>query len=151
MRLPLLPQRHKDAILGAIRKFPKIGFVMKWNGGEVPKNIPANVFPAEWLSQQDILGHPKVRAFISHGGLLSTQEAVFFAVPMIVFPIFAEQDYNAERIHGAERGIKMEIADLTEETIEDAIREILRNKKYKHKTIISVPKLFCLCSFLFTS
>lgn len=132
LKLPSLPQGHQDAIFQAIRKFPKIGFVMKWNGGEVPKNIPDNVLPAEWLSQQDILAHPKIRAFITHGGLLSIQESVYHGVPMIAFPTFAEQDYNAERIHGAGRGIRMEIADLTEEKMENAIREILTNKKFEN-------------------
>lgn len=103
---------------------------MKWNGGEQPKDIPKNVLLAEWLSQQDILAHPKIRAFISHGGLLSTQEAVYYAVPSIVFPVFAEQDYNAERIQGGERGIKMELFQLTEEKMDHALREILTNKKY---------------------
>ncbi|ODN01700.1 UDP-glucuronosyltransferase 1-8 [Orchesella cincta] len=131
MKLPLLPQRHKDAIFGAIRKFPSIGFLMKWNGGPVSKDIPENVMTGEWLPQQEILSHPNVRAFISHGGLLGTQEAVFHAVPVIVFPFFAEQDYNAQRIHSAERGIMMEICDLTEAKLENAIREILTNPRYK--------------------
>ncbi|CAL8083081.1 unnamed protein product [Orchesella dallaii] len=131
MKLPLLPQRHRDAIFGAIRKFPSIGFLLKWNGGPVPLDIPDNVMTGEWLPQQDILAHKNVRAFISHGGLLGTQEAVFHAVPMVVFPIFAEQDYNAQRVHSAERGIMMEICDMTEEKLENAIREILTNPRYK--------------------
>lgn len=102
---------------------------MKWNGGEVPTNIPKNVLPAEWLPQQDILANRKIRGFISHGGLLGTQEAMFNAVPMIIFPFFAEQDYNAARIAGAECGIKMEISELTSEKLENSIREILTNKR----------------------
>lgn len=97
MRLPILPKHLLKAIFEAIKKFPNFGFIMKWNGGPVPDDIPDNILTAEWLAQQDILAHPKVRAFISHGGLLSTQEAVYHGVPMIVFPIFAEQDYNAQR------------------------------------------------------
>lgn len=129
MRLPLLPLRIKEAIFTAFRKFPEIGFIMKWNGGPTPEDIPSNVFAAEWLAQQDILAHRKAIAFISHGGLLSTQEAVYHSVPIIVFPIFAEQDYNAQRIHSKERGIMMEISDLTAEKMEQAIREIVTNKK----------------------
>lgn len=136
LRLPNLPQKFQDAIFEAIAKFPSIGFVMKWNGGEVPKNMPKNVLPLEWLPQQDIVANPKIRGFISHGGLLSTQEAVYNAVPIIVFPFFAEQDYNAQRIHGAERGIMMEISELTAGNLEHSIREILTNKKCAAFTIL---------------
>lgn len=156
MKLPLLPKGHQDAIFGAIKKFPNIGFVMKWNGGPVPHDLPDNVITGEWLSQQDILAHPKARAFISHGGLLGTQEAVYHAVPIIVFPIFAEQDYNADRIHAAERGIMMEISTLTEDKLERAIREILTNTKYafyKLKIVLinafsSIIRYYMILTFL---
>ncbi len=39
-------------------------------------------------------GHPKCKGFITHGGLLSMQEAVVHAVPMIVFPIFVSDKLN---------------------------------------------------------
>ena len=34
-------------------------FVIKWDG-EVPKDFPANVFPASWLPQQRVLGKNKL-------------------------------------------------------------------------------------------
>jgi glucuronosyltransferase len=68
------------------------------------------------------------KAFITHGGLLSIQEAITFAVPMIVFPIFAEQDYNAARVERTGRGISLEISTLTLPQLEGAIQEVLTNK-----------------------
>jgi len=56
--------------------------------------------------------------------LLSIQEALFNGVPMISFPIFAEQDYNAERVHRKKRGIRLEITTVTQKELEDAINEI---------------------------
>jgi glucuronosyltransferase len=82
------------------------------------KALTCNVF--------DILAlKPKV--FITHGGLLSIQEAITFAIPMIVFPIFAEQDYNAARVDRTGRGINLEISTLTLPQLEGAIEEILTN------------------------
>ena len=64
---------------------------------------------------------------MTHGGYLGTQEAVYHGVPLIVFPIFAEQDYNAERIHRVGNGIRLEVTTLTEKDLTDAISAILTN------------------------
>ena len=69
----------------------------------------------------------KPKAFITHGGLLSIQEAITFGIPMIALPIFAEQDYNAFRIERKKRGIRLDIGELTVEDFQGAIAEILTN------------------------
>jgi len=71
------------------------------------------------------LAHPKIRAFISHGGALSTQEAVYFGVPTIVMPLFADQDFNALRIQSRRRGIRLEVCGLTEKDFGAAIQKII--------------------------
>ena len=44
-----------------------------------------------WLPQNDLLGHPATRVFLTHGGIHSLYEAVYHAVPMVVVPIGADQ------------------------------------------------------------
>lgn len=68
----------------------KTKFLWRWNGDR-PEDMPKNVFTAAWMPQQDVLGHKKCKGFITHGGLLSMQEAVVHGVPMIVFPIFVRK------------------------------------------------------------
>lgn len=80
------PPHIRDAFFNSIGK-SKSKFLWRWKG-ERPADMPKNVFTAAWMPQQDILGHPKCKGFITHGGLLSMQEAVVHGVPMIVFPIF---------------------------------------------------------------
>ncbi|KAJ8928777.1 hypothetical protein NQ314_018635 [Rhamnusium bicolor] len=41
--------------------------------------------------------HPNVVGFITHGGLLSVTEAVFYGVPMVGIPIFGGQRMNVAR------------------------------------------------------
>lgn len=98
-------------------------FVLSWKGPR-PKTIPANVFTTEWLSQKAVLSHPNIKGFITHGGLSSLQEATAAGVPVIVFPIFAEQDYNAMRIKAHGLGIVLEIADFNEQDLTTAINSL---------------------------
>jgi len=88
-----------------------------------------------------IAGHPQIAGFITHGGLLGIQEAVFHAVPMIAFPLFAEQDYNAQRLESTGRGLKLEIGSFTSLDLQDAIRKISSDPSFK-KNMALVSKRF---------
>ncbi|KAK1587018.1 hypothetical protein Q3G72_008624 [Acer saccharum] len=48
-----------------------------------------------WAPQADILGHPSVGGFLSHCGWNSTLESIVNGIPMIGWPLFAEQKMNA--------------------------------------------------------
>lgn len=48
-----------------------------------------------WGPQIEVLGHGSVGGFLSHCGWSSTLESVVNGVPMIVWPLFAEQRMNA--------------------------------------------------------
>jgi UDP:flavonoid glycosyltransferase YjiC (YdhE family) len=67
---------------------------------------------------------------MTHGGLLSIMEATSHAVPLIVLPIFAEQDYNAGRVHDVGYGIRLEIVGITQNHIQSAIKSVLEEPKY---------------------
>ena len=48
---------------------------------------------------------------------------------MIVIPIFAEQDFNGERVERNGYGIRLELRDLTELQLTTAITSIVENKR----------------------
>lgn len=48
-----------------------------------------------WAPQAQILGHPSVGGFITHCGWNSTLESMVNGVPMIAWPLYAEQKMNA--------------------------------------------------------
>lgn len=71
------------------------------------------------------IGHPNVRVFVSHGGLLGTSEAAYCGVPMVVTPIFGDQPLNAKSIESRKMGKIVHYEDLTTENIKAAIEEAL--------------------------
>ncbi|KAJ3674813.1 hypothetical protein LUZ60_005429 [Juncus effusus] len=52
------------------------------------------VWPS-WVPQIEILAHPSVGGFMTHCGWNSVMESLWFGVPMIPWPIYAEQHLNA--------------------------------------------------------
>ena len=57
--------------------------------------LPGHVHLLDWLPQNDLLGHNTTRLFIAHCGAGGVYEALYHAVPILCFPLFAEQEHNA--------------------------------------------------------
>ncbi|WZY94637.1 hypothetical protein YC2023_066966 [Brassica napus] len=61
-----------------------------------------------WAPQAAVLEKPAVGGFISHGGWNSTLESLWFGVPTAIWPLYAEQKFNAfEMVE--ELGLSVEI------------------------------------------
>lgn len=77
-----------------------------------------------------IPAHPNLKAFITHGGLLSLTEASSAGIPLIVIPIFGDQYHNAAAVVGRGQGVRLDYANFTAESLSWAVGEILSNPKY---------------------
>uniref|UniRef100_A0AC35FPX4 Glucuronosyltransferase n=1 Tax=Panagrolaimus sp. PS1159 TaxID=55785 RepID=A0AC35FPX4_9BILA len=122
----------KQAFLEAFAEFPDINFLWKYEKDEhqVAKGYK-NVFTGKWLPQNDILDHPKLLAFISHGGMNSIMEGSSKGVPMICIPIFADQKRNSFLLQRRGTAIKIDKSEINKENIVAAIKEIINNDKYR--------------------
>lgn len=117
-------------ILEAFRKIPEYTVLCKFELENMPVPLPKNVFLRKWLPQNDILGHNNTKLFITHSGMLSTQEASWHGVPMLGMPIFADQYTNIER--SVERGVAEQLLwpDVTTEALHSKIVKILEDPSY---------------------
>ncbi|KAE9415657.1 hypothetical protein Angca_005232 [Angiostrongylus cantonensis] len=124
------PQRIKDIYLSAFKAYPKVQFIWQYDG--TPFNAePSNVFTQAWLPQQDLLGHPKCRAHITHGGMNSVIESVWHGVPTIGVPLTVAGHDNLLRISARGAGILIPKAESSAEKLIWALREIRKNKYKK--------------------
>ena len=79
----------------------------KWDEDEVA-NLPPNVKLSKWVPQQDLLAHPNLKAFVTHGGLLSLYEAIYHSTPLVGIPLVNDQKGNMVRAarHGYARNLE---------------------------------------------
>ncbi|KAJ4434823.1 hypothetical protein ANN_23394, partial [Periplaneta americana] len=78
-----------------------------------------------------VSGHPNTRVFITHGGLMGTQEAIYTGVPMVGIPLFSDQRLNIENYVTKGIAVKLEYDDITKDNVLEALKTILDNPSYK--------------------
>lgn len=86
-------------ILNAFAQFPEHTFLWKYeecDNDTAPFADFPNVVVRPWWPQTDLLGHPKIKAFITHAGMNSMLEVAFRGKPAITIPLFADQYINAK-------------------------------------------------------
>jgi UDP:flavonoid glycosyltransferase YjiC (YdhE family) len=139
IRSTLLPAEKRDAILKTFAKL-KQKVMWKWEDENLPGK-PDNVFVKKWWPQDDILAHPNVKVFITHGGLLSTSEAIYHGVPVIGVPFFGDQDLNMAKATRAGYGVTVRYTNLTEKALSWALNEVLGSPSFA-ENIKGISKRF---------
>lgn len=76
-----------------------------------------------------LAGHHKIRAFVTHGGLLSMFETVYHAVPVVTMPVFCDHDANSAKAVLDGYALKLELQELTTEKLVWAINEVIHDPR----------------------
>ncbi|KAI1898335.1 hypothetical protein AGOR_G00071270 [Albula goreensis] len=126
-----IPPEKANEFFEAFRQIPQ-RVVWRYTGA-VPDNPPKNVKLMKWLPQNDLLGHPKAKAFITHGGTHGIYEGICNGVPMVMLPLFGDQSDNVERM--VYRGVAESLAvfDVTSDKLLTALNKVINDKSYKEK------------------
>ena len=89
--------------------------------------IPDNFVVKNMVNQVRVL--QEVDAFISHCGMNSVNESLYYGVPIVLFPQQSEQKMVSNRV--AELGAGIMLKNDKPKNIKKAIDEVLNNNKYK--------------------
>ncbi|XP_045809367.1 7-deoxyloganetic acid glucosyltransferase-like [Trifolium pratense] len=83
----------------------------------------------EWVSQEEVLSHKAIGAFLTHSGWNSTLESVVCGVPMICWPYFADQQINSRFVSEVWK-IGLDMKDVCDrKVVENMVNDVMVNRK----------------------
>ncbi|XP_071845396.1 UDP-glucuronosyltransferase 2C1-like isoform X2 [Apostichopus japonicus] len=126
--------RRRDLLEVFARVFSKLPQRVLWrHQGEPPTDIGENTKLTDWLPQNDVLGHPKTRLLIYHGGSSGVIEAIYHGVPMVIIPLFGDQSAHAASIQKKGMGLILDKNNISEETLMEVIQTVINNPSFKER------------------
>ncbi|CAB1336350.1 unnamed protein product [Coregonus sp. 'balchen'] len=104
----------------------------------LPQKVAINTLLVNWLPQNDLLGHPKTRAFVTHRGTNGIYEAIYHGVPMLGLPLIFDH-----MLHLQARGVAkvLEVTSLKVEPMTQALTDILDKRKPYRENMHRMSKL----------
>lgn len=93
-----------------------------------------------WAPQEEVLAHPAVGGFLTHGGWNSTLESIVEGVPMICWPYFMDQQPNS-RLVSEVWNVGIDIKDTCDRSIvEKAIKDLMDVRRDKFLGSVNLYK-----------
>ncbi|CAH0728329.1 unnamed protein product, partial [Brenthis ino] len=131
------PEHLSSSVLQTLTDaFRELPFLVLWKFGNTTMiNKPDNVITNMWFPQQEVLAHPNVKAFITHGGARSLEEALFYEVPLVGLPIVRSRKVFIGEITRFGTGEILDLNYLEKENVKEVITSVITNEKYKNAMI----------------
>ena len=110
------------------------------NNSEHYETLSDNIQIYETVDQMAVLS--VADAFITHCGMNSTSEGLFFQVPLVLFPQTSEQDAVAKRVEELGAGVRLK--SISEEDVILALQQVLNEPEYKNNAV-KISESFQAC------
>lgn len=104
------------------------------------EKLPDNIQIYETVDQMAVLS--VADAFITHCGMNSASEGLYFQVPLVLFPQTQEQDAVAKRVE--ELGAGVRLRSISEEDVLRTLQQIIYESAYKNNAI-KISESFRAC------
>ncbi|XP_055596000.1 UDP-glycosyltransferase UGT5-like [Uranotaenia lowii] len=140
LRSSAMPEETLQVFVQVFRNLPQYNFLWKWETDRAP-DLPPNVMLQKWIPQNDVLAHPNLKLFVTHGGIYGAQEAIYWAKPMLFVPFYGDQHSNARKFQKSGLGLTINIANITVEEFQQKILHIVETPSFQDNSN-NMAKLF---------
>ncbi|KAJ8413488.1 hypothetical protein AAFF_G00079950 [Aldrovandia affinis] len=125
-----LPQDVATDIAAGLARLPH-RVLWRYSGPQIP-TLGKNTKLLSWLPQNDLLSHPKTKAFITHGGENGVYEAIYHGVPIVGIPLFGDNYANLLRLRVKGAAVLLEnLNKLTGQDIWTAVQTVTGDPSYR--------------------
>jgi len=128
-----MPGDKLAMFIECFRRLEQEGMMVIWKWDKPIPNLPANVKLVSWVPQQDLLGHPNLRVFLTHGGLGSLVEAIYHKAVIVGVPLFFDQKPNIARAARKGFASSLDWDNLTTEDMVTSIKKAMQDQEMKAK------------------
>lgn len=126
-----LPMEKLEIFLKVFASMEDVLVLWKFESNVLKERHASNIIIGPWMPQQEILSHKNLKVFITHGGLLSTMEALYYEKPIIGMPFFNDQKFNMARAKSQGYGLTIDYDSLSEDSLRAAIGTIYNDTSYQ--------------------
>ncbi|KAL1006827.1 hypothetical protein UPYG_G00077650 [Umbra pygmaea] len=128
-----LPKEKENMIASALGQIPQ---KVLWRfSGKKPDTLAPNTRVYDWIPQNDLLGHPKIRAFITHGGTNGIYEAIYHGVPMVGIPLFGDQPDNMVHMKAKGAAVVMDFHSMKTQDLVDGLNAVINDTSFKENAM----------------
>ncbi|XP_040823471.1 UDP-glucuronosyltransferase 2B13-like isoform X2 [Ochotona curzoniae] len=103
--------------------------------GKKPDTLGPNTRLYKWIPQNDILGHPKTKAFITHGGANGVFEAIYHGIPMVGIPLFGDQPDNIIYMQTKGAAVMLDFKTMSSADLLSALKTVINDPSYKENVM----------------
>lgn len=115
--------------------------VMWRHGGPKPSTVGNNTLILDWIPQNDLLGHPKTKVFITHGGTNGIYEAIYHRVPILAIPLILDQFDNVVRLKAKGIAEVLEVTELDVDALTQSLQNIVDEKQLYMENMRKISSL----------
>ncbi|XP_005359464.1 UDP-glucuronosyltransferase 2B31-like isoform X1 [Microtus ochrogaster] len=103
--------------------------------GKKPDTLGSNTRLYKWIPQNDLLGHPKTKAFITHGGTNGIYEAIYHGIPVVGIPLFGDQFDNVVHMKTKGAGVRVDFLTMSSTDLLHAVKTVINDPSYKENAM----------------
>ncbi|VDD91822.1 unnamed protein product [Enterobius vermicularis] len=112
-----------------LQTFANLNYTVIWQTNSKPEKLdigplPSNVILIKWVPLKVLLGHPNLLYFITHGGINTVNEIIWFGVPIIAIPLQGDQPSNTQRLIELKIGLLLQVDDIWRGQLANVIKDM---------------------------